>query len=237
MSAEEIERLRAWHARAYEHGRAVAEDQSLEYPGARFVVPPGVMPVTPVSHLLGDAVLSEVEAGERVLDMGTGCGVNAVLAALRGARVVAVDINPAALEATRANAVRNEVDALVDVGHSDVFDAVEGRFDLIVFDPPFRWFYARDMFERATTDEGYRSLTRFFAEAREHLSESGRMPVFFGSTGDLAYLHQLIARAGFTAETIAQLTTERDGGLLDYFTFRVSPDNRERRAGSTARTQ
>ncbi len=57
------------------------------------MVPPEVMPVTPVSHLLGEAVLAQVREGDRVLDMGTGSGVNAVLAAIRGAEVLAVDTN------------------------------------------------------------------------------------------------------------------------------------------------
>ncbi|WP_220449879.1 hypothetical protein [Nonomuraea longispora] len=41
----------------------------------------------------------------------------------------------------------------VEIRHSDVFSDVDGLFDLIVFDPPFRWFAARDLFEAATTDE------------------------------------------------------------------------------------
>jgi release factor glutamine methyltransferase len=47
------------------------------------------MPVTPVSHLLGEAVLAHVRDGDRVLDMGTGSGVNAVLAAARPAEFTA----------------------------------------------------------------------------------------------------------------------------------------------------
>ena len=39
-------------------------------------VPPQVHPINPMSHLLGDAVRADVRPGERVLDMGTGCGVN-----------------------------------------------------------------------------------------------------------------------------------------------------------------
>ena len=81
-------------------------------------------------------MIAEVQPGMRVLDMGTGSGVNAILAARGGAEVVGVDINPDAVSAARANAERNGV--VGEFAVSDVFSAVEGRFDLVVIDPPFR---------------------------------------------------------------------------------------------------
>ncbi|HVB14361.1 MAG TPA: 50S ribosomal protein L11 methyltransferase [Candidatus Dormibacteraeota bacterium] len=65
------------------------------------------MPISGVSHLLGAAILTEVHQGDRVLDMGTGSGVNAIRAASKGVAVVAVDINPHAVDAARLNAERN----------------------------------------------------------------------------------------------------------------------------------
>jgi release factor glutamine methyltransferase len=70
--------------------------------------------------------------------MGAGSGVNAILAASRSSEVVAVDVNPFAIETARQNAQRNGVSARVEVVESDVFRNVEGTFHLIVFDPPFR---------------------------------------------------------------------------------------------------
>jgi release factor glutamine methyltransferase len=59
-----------------------------------------------------------------------------------------------------------------------VFSNVDGAFDLIIFDPPFRWFAPRDLLEAATTDENYQALTRFFRQARQHLTHRGRMLIF-----------------------------------------------------------
>jgi release factor glutamine methyltransferase len=70
-------------------------------------------------------------------------GVNAILAAQVADDVVGVDLNPEAVAAARANAARNGVWAAFAV--SDVFSAVHGTFDLIIIDPPFRWFAPRDM--------------------------------------------------------------------------------------------
>jgi release factor glutamine methyltransferase len=223
LPPDQIEQIRHWHERAYRDGLSQgATDQSFAYLDTTIVVPPQVMPITPMSHLLGEAVLAEVERGERVLDMGTGSGVNAVLAATRGADVLAVDINPTALEAAKANMVRNRVEERVEVRYSDVFDNVAEAFDLIVFDPPFRWFRPRSLFESASTDEGYRAMTRFFREAKRHLSSLGRMLIFFGTSGDLGYLRNLITEQRFAAETVARDSSVREGRTVDYYTFRVT---------------
>lgn len=218
VPADHAERIRRWHERLYAE-RSPAT-QTVEYLGLRLVVPPLVHPINPMSHLLGDAVRADVRPGERVLDMGTGCGVNGILAAVAGATVVAVDTNPVAVEAARANAARNGV--AVDVRHGDLFDGVEGLFDVVVFDPPFRWFAPRDLMETASTDAGYATLTRFFAEVRARLTDAGRLLLSFGTTGDLPYLAKLGADAGFATETVGHDTLTRDGWTVDYYAFRLT---------------
>ena len=221
LTRDEIERLRRWHEKAYTEG-AAAGPQSVEFLGRRLEVPPGVQPINPMSDLLGGAVLAEVKPTDRVLDMGTGSGVNAILAAGTASDVVAVDVNPTALEAARANAARNGVVDRVDVRESDLFAAVDGDFDLIVFDPPFRWFTPRDMFERASTDANYATLTRFFREVDGYLRPGGRMLIAFGSSGDIAYLRRLIAAAGFEYEIVAHRDLAKDGMTIDYYTHRLT---------------
>jgi release factor glutamine methyltransferase len=219
LSPEDVDRIHRWHEQAYTGARSDTE-RTFSYLGHTIVVPPEVMPISPTSALLGDAVLDEVHEDDRVLDMGTGSGVNAILAASKSTDVVAVDINPHALETARVNAERNGVGDRISVLHSDVFDAVDGRFDLIVFDPPFRWFAPRDLFEAAMTDENYRALRAFFAGARAHLTERGRMLIFFGTSGDLAFLRSLATE--FTTETIGTQQVTRDGQRVDYFVFRMT---------------
>ncbi|WP_433428634.1 methyltransferase [Nonomuraea sp. CA-141351] len=223
VAPEQAELIRRWHERAYQAARAEAvTEQTFTYLGRTVVVPPQVQPITGMSHLLGEAVLAEVRAGDRVLDMGTGSGVNAILAASTAKQVLAVDINPVAVEAARGNAERNGVADRVEVRLSDVFGDVDGRFDLIVFDPPFRWFSPRDLLEAATTDENYRAMTSFFRQAREHLTPAGRMLISFGSSGDLLYLRHLMDEQGFAVEVVAQQDLAKDGQSVSYFTFRLT---------------
>jgi release factor glutamine methyltransferase len=223
MSEEDIDRIRRWHEAAYQGivAGAGTDGTTYEYLGLTLFVPPQVQPIARVSHLFGEAVLAEVRPDDRVLDMGTGSGVNAILAARTALDVVAVDVNPYALEAARDNARRNGVADRVDVRHSDVFSGVDGVFDLILFDPPFRWFTPRDELERGMADEGYRALTEFFATARQRLTARGRMLIFFGTSGDLSYLDRQIDGNGFTREIVATDGIEREGVRVEYVTYLV----------------
>lgn len=222
VSAEEAARMQAWHDEHYEYLKKVSEDgEVFEYLGLTLVVPPHVQVIETTSDVLGRVVLDEVKPDERVLDMGTGSGVNAILAATRGADVVALDLNPHAVEAAKANAVRNQVADRIDVRRSDLFAEADGRFDLVIFDPPFRWMKPRDWAEASITDEDYQTLTAFFATVREHLTENGRILVFFGTTADIGYLEQLIESNGLAFRIVSRRELDKDGHPVEYRTYRI----------------
>lgn len=223
MSDEAASAIKAWHEDSYRAAREQGwRTREFDFFGLSLEVPAGVMPITGLSDLLGLAILSELHKGDRVLDMGTGCGVNALLAASRGSSVVAVDINPKAIETTRVNAARNELSDQVDAKVSDVFSAVDGYFDLIVFNPPARWFPARDLMEMASTDEDYGALNRFVSNARQYLNPTGRMLILFGSVGDLSYFRDLLSRHEFSTEVVAERAVQKGGLVGEYFVFKVT---------------
>jgi release factor glutamine methyltransferase len=221
LSGDEVERIRHWHERAYQEDTR-HEDQRFTCLGREFIVPPEVHPVVGMSDMLGQAVLDDVRESDRVLDMGTGCGINAVFAASKSRDILAVDVNPIAVQSARTNAERNGVADRITVRESDVFSAASGTFDLIIFDPPFRWFRPRDLRERASTDEGYATLRTFFAQAKDHLTADGRMLMFFGSSGDIDYFQRLSDEAGFHREVLRTRDFKRDGQTVTYYVFRLT---------------
>jgi 16S rRNA (guanine1207-N2)-methyltransferase len=81
--------------------------------------------------------LPEVEPGARALDFGTGCGVlGAWLARTHPqTRVLMTDSDALALRSARETLRRNGLQAEVQAAHG--FERIEGRFDLIVSNPPF----------------------------------------------------------------------------------------------------
>ena len=219
----QVARIKRWHEIAYQAMKSESgRGQMFDYLGLTLAVPPDVQPITGMSDLLGEAVLKEVRTDDDVLDMGTGCGVNAILAASRARSVVAVDLNPHAVAAAKENAVQNGVGERVQFRQSDVFNEVSEDFDLIVFDPPFRWFAPRDLLETAITDKNYSALTRFFAEVGSHLRVKGRLLMFFGDTGDIGYFRRLASEAGFHGEVVAHRRLLKEDQNVDYFTFRLT---------------
>ena len=220
MSAERARRLRKWHDDAY---REIQESlpRRFFHMGLELRVPEDVFPPA------GDGsfhrlIRDEVRPSDRVLDMGTGSGIGALLAASQSSDVVAVDINPKAVIAAAANAARNGLANRITVLESDVFSAVNGSFDLLLFDPPFRWFKARDLLELSTADENYRALRTFMTQSRQYLRPRGRILLHFGTSGDIDYLYQLIDASGFTKEVLATEQFTRDDLDVTYYVFRLT---------------
>src|SRR5947209_15040515 len=73
MPSERVDRLRTWHDEASAERHALG-GHYVEYLGLRLHVPEQVFPPTPVSDLLGRAVLARAPGVRRALDMGCGAG-------------------------------------------------------------------------------------------------------------------------------------------------------------------
>lgn len=146
-----------------------------------------------------------IPPGSSVLDLGTGSGVGAVVAARWAGRVVAVDINPDAVRCARINAVLNQVEDRVTARLGDLFAPVaDERFDVVLFNPPFFRGEPRDALDRAwrSTD----LIERFAAELDDHLTSGGHALVVLSSDGEaLAFLQAFRAN-----RFVAEVTATRD---------------------------
>ncbi len=112
--------------------------------------------------------------GEKVLEIGTGSGILAILAAKQGADVTATDINEEAVECARKNAIKNRAEG-IEFLQGDLFAPVSGRkFDLIIFNPPY--LPREEKYTDKKIDMSYNSsetLERFLKEYRNYLTEGG----------------------------------------------------------------
>jgi release factor glutamine methyltransferase len=146
-------------------------------------------------------------AGKTVVEVGTGSGILSLSAAKAGAKsVVALDINPAAVETANMNAAKNgftQVSALV----SDLFAALpaDRKFDVIISSPPSFSGEPRDNADRAWhAGPGYRDILSLFEQAGLRLLPNGRMYVLLSSDTNLALMQDLMRAAGFSAKKVAQ---------------------------------
>ncbi len=98
----------------------------------------------PPEHVLGVGGASLTLAGitmrrpvGRALDLGTGCGIQALHASRFAERVVATDVSTRALRYARLNAELNGIDS-IEFRQGDLLEPVRGeRFELVVSNPPF----------------------------------------------------------------------------------------------------
>ena len=126
---------------------------------------------SPASVLLANlTVRRQVEAA---LDLGTGCGIQAVAAVRHVERVVATDVNPRALEFAAFNRALNGGGA-VELRQGSLYEPVAGeRFDLVVCNPPFAVSPDTTYTYRDSGLRGDEICERLVRETPEHLTEGG----------------------------------------------------------------
>jgi release factor glutamine methyltransferase len=187
----------------HRHNRVVLETVA----GKPILVLPTVL--NPALFFTGQFLAETLAAGPAavrnasVLDLGTGSGVAAVIAAQWASRIIAVDINPAAVRCARINALLNGVEDKIDVLLGDLFEPVEDRrFDAILFNPPYLPGAPASVFEQALRSQGL--AERFAAGLASHLSRDGHTLLLLSSIGDEAGWLEPLRRHGFTWRPAAQ---------------------------------
>ncbi len=181
--------------------------------GRDFSISRDVLDPRPETETLIDLALS----GDfnRILDLGTGSGCILVtlLAERPQATGLGVDLSEAACLQASANAVRHGVAERADIRQSDWFSTVDGRFDLILSNPPY--LAAEEMAdvspelrqhepEMALTDgqDGLSIYRIIAAEAQGYLTPEGRVMVEIGWQQGEA-VQDIFTTAGWGRVTLA----------------------------------
>ncbi|MYN04042.1 methyltransferase [Pseudoduganella sp. DS3] len=165
-----------------------------------------------------------IQRGESVLDVGTGSGVIAIFACYQQAsRVLALDLNPAAIRSAHHNAQAHGFVGVMEVRHSDLFDSVgDERFDVITANLPFRDKPAPDVVARSQWDTDFRTNRRFFEEVAQYLKPGGRIYFAHSNFGAVDEVRRLAKQAGFSIRMIAKSAAKR-AGKRQFFVFLIKP--------------
>ncbi|MFE2752611.1 methyltransferase [Actinosynnema sp. NPDC059335] len=190
--------------------------------GLDWTVLPEVWPPDPATESFTSAL--PFGPGTRFLEIGCGAGVTSVVAARSGcARVVAADINPAAVANTELNAKAHDVAGAVEARTSDLFGDLGPAdvFDLVVSNPPLvrareNRTYDRPI-ERSVFDPGYALHQRFFHEVKPHLADGARVYMNTSDTmGDPKSIVALAGRMGFAVRKHRSNRIEIPGALIGW---------------------
>ena len=103
----------------------------------------------------------------KVLDLGCGAGVigSMIKKSSPNAQITMTDIHAMALESARKTLSENQLQG--EVYASDVFSDIEGKFDLIISNPPFH----------DGIDTAYRAVTELITQAKWHLNQGGELRI------------------------------------------------------------
>jgi release factor glutamine methyltransferase len=169
------------------------------------MIPSQVYPAAEDTLLLLEAARAVYRPGERVLEIGCGSGHIAHQLSL-AAEVLATDINPHAVRAARALGI--------EVVRADLFAGICGRFDLVIFNPPYLptapdermddWLeYALD-----GGPDGRAVIARFIGDVGNVLAPGGRFLLLVSSLTGIGEVSLMIETAGFRMDVVARTMVE-----------------------------
>ncbi len=210
--------------------RRVAREPMSHITGRRafwnavFEVSSAVLDPRPDTETLVEAALQL--DWSRLLDLGTGSGcILLSLLAERGeATGLGVDISAEALSIAKRNRAALELDTRAELAESDWFAAVEGKFDLIVSNPPY---ITADAYEKLQPEvrlyepkialtpggDGLAAYRIIAAQSAAYLTPQGRVMVEIGHDQGGA-VQTLFARAGFTDVSLMHDINGKDRVVL-----------------------
>ncbi len=170
----------------------------------RLVILPGVLRPPSDSHMLAGQLRREaLGQSTKVLDLCSGSGILAIVAARGGAgHVTAVDISARAVVNTWLNAKLNGVS--VEIVRGDLFAAVEGRkFDVIVSNPPYLVSASEELPTRGSLQAldagptGRILIDRICTEVDAHLAPGGVLLLVHSSLCDDRRTVDLLEAGGY----------------------------------------
>lgn len=160
-----------------------------------------IVPRSYIGELLGKdlaGVVDDPDAVERVLDLCTGGGCLAILAALAfpNAQIDASDVSAEALAVAERNVSDYGLGDRVSLIQSDLFGTLGGRrYDLVLANPPYvsdaaaaafpPEFAAEPKLAHAGGADGLEIVRRILADAKEHLTADGMLMVEVGTGRDI----------------------------------------------------
>ncbi|WXG40684.1 MAG: HemK2/MTQ2 family protein methyltransferase [Candidatus Freyarchaeum deiterrae] len=180
--------------------------KNFEYKGFKFQVFKDVYAPSDDTFLLAENL--NVFESDYVLDMGTGCGILAIIAGNLAAKVVGVDISERAVMNARINVTLNNMESRVEIRLGDLWNALKSdeRFNLILFNPPYLPISKSEtntgVLEKAWNggENGREIIDVFLAKFDDFLEGEGRVQMVLSSLSGIETTLSYLEKKGFQVE-------------------------------------
>jgi len=175
---------------------------AIKYQNLKLRLAPDVYKPAEDSFLLAENLL--VDEGDVVLDIGTGTGILALLAAEKAHHVIGTEINPKAVklarENSRINGIRN-----VEFLCCDLFPSDE-KFDLILFNPPYLPVDDSGLLGKAWSggSSGIEVIERFLSSVPKYLKPDGIFELLVSSLNDINSVNESLKENKIESKIIAK---------------------------------
>ena len=183
--------------------------RKVYYDDAVFYVPEDVYEPAEDTFLIADNI--DVNLGDRVLDMGTGCGILAIISAFNGGEVVAVDINTNAVKCAKVNSVINGVSDRISLICGDLFNPIRQSelFDLILFNAPYLPCKSEEHLGKVSLawcggENGRAIIDLFIDSAPAYLRRNGRILLVQSSLSNIEETERKMRDRGFDVEILSE---------------------------------
>ena len=146
----------------------------------------------------------------RILEIGCGTGIVSINNAKLNQRnrVLAVDINKRAIENTKHNSKINKIKNIRTI-HSNLFSKVRGKFDHIIFNPPYLPTTQEEKLKTKLNfaydggKYGRKTIDKFLKSFGKHLKKSGNAFLIHSSLNNLKKTESIANKKGFSMRIIA----------------------------------
>ena len=161
--------------------------------------------------------VSEIVKNKSLLEIGTGTGITALTAALNSSEVTCTDINESAVRNAQINFQRHGIEARILLG--DIYEPLteEDKFDYIIWNHPFNKGTNpnEEALLKAGFDFQYESLEKYIAEARDHLTEEGKLLLGTGNFADQTEIARLAKKHDYKITVLDKviLPLEQNGSF------------------------
>ncbi len=164
----------------------------------------------------------DVNKGENIFEIGTGCGIIALECCRHGCNVVCSDINPYAVDLVRKNYNQNKskLHGSFQIRYGDLFSVLKKNecFDTIIFNPPYLPTKEDDLvddngwFDIATNGgrNGLKVIERYLLNIKKYMKKNGCGYFVFSSLSSIKTLKILFDKASLDYYIINSYSYENE---------------------------